>query len=77
MRNGQPANKGQAERNVILTRKLAYHGVSLGALQATGIPPLREHFGPLPDGFVHLDAPYPFRGTTTDVGWLTAYISGG
>jgi putrescine aminotransferase len=58
--------QGQPQRNVILTRKLAYHGVSLGALQATGIPPLREHFGPLPDGFVHLDAPYPFRGTTTD-----------
>jgi putrescine aminotransferase len=60
------ANQGQPERNLILTRKMAYHGVSLGALQATGIPPLREHFGPLPDGFVHLDVPYPFRGTTTD-----------
>jgi putrescine aminotransferase len=60
------AAAGQPERNLILTRKLAYHGVSLGALQATGIPPLREHFGPLPDGFVHLDAPYPVKGTTTD-----------
>jgi PLP-dependent transaminase len=60
------AAQGQPERNVILTRRLAYHGVSLGALQATGLPPLREHFGPLPGGFVHLDAPYPFRGTTTD-----------
>jgi putrescine aminotransferase len=60
------ASQGSPERNLILTRKLAYHGVSLGALQATGIPPLREHFGPLPEGFVHLDAPYPLRGTTTD-----------
>ena len=60
------AAQGQPERNVILTRWLAYHGVSLGALQATGLPPLQEHFGPLPDGFVHLDAPYPLRGTSTD-----------
>ena len=60
------AAQGQPERDVILTRKMAYHGVSLGALQATGIPPLREHFGPLPEGFVHLDVPYPLRGTTTD-----------
>ncbi len=58
--------QGQDDRNLILTRKLGYHGMSLGALQATGIPPLREHFGPLPEGFVHLDAPYPLRGTTTD-----------
>src|SRR4051812_29282561 len=41
------ATQGRPERNVILTRKMAYHGVSLGALQATGIPPLREDFGPL------------------------------
>jgi putrescine aminotransferase len=60
------AAQGRPERHVVLTRKMAYHGVSYGALQATGIPPLRENFGPLPDGFVHLDVPYPFRGTTTD-----------
>jgi PLP-dependent transaminase len=58
--------QGQPERTVILSRKMGYHGVSYGALNATGIPPLREGFGPLPDGFVHLDVPYPFRGTTTD-----------
>lgn len=60
------AAQGQPERTVILTRRMAYHGVSYGALQATGIPPLREGFGPLPGDFVHLDVPYPFRGTTTD-----------
>jgi PLP-dependent transaminase len=58
--------QGQPERTVILSRKMGYHGVSYGALQATGIPPLREGFGPLPGDFVHLDVPYPFRGTTTD-----------
>jgi adenosylmethionine-8-amino-7-oxononanoate aminotransferase len=59
-------SQGQPERTVVLTRKLAYHGVSYGALGATGIPPLREGFGPLPGDFVHLTAPYAYQGTTTD-----------
>jgi PLP-dependent transaminase len=58
--------QGQPERNLVLTRKMAYHGVSYGALGATGIPPLREGFGPLAEGFVQLDVPYPLHGTTTD-----------
>lgn len=58
--------QGKSERTVVLTRKLAYHGVSYGSLGATGIPPLREGFGPLPGDFVHLTAPYPYQGTTTD-----------
>jgi len=58
--------QGQPERTVVLTRKLAYHGVSYGSLAATGIPPLREGFGPLPGEFIFLTAPFPYRGTTTD-----------
>jgi PLP-dependent transaminase len=58
--------QGAPERTIILTRKLAYHGVSYGSLGATGIPPLREGFGQLPGDFVFLTAPFPFQGTTTD-----------
>jgi putrescine aminotransferase len=58
--------QGAPERTVVLTRAFAYHGVSYGALAATGIPPLREGFGELPGGFELLTVPYPFRGTTTD-----------
>jgi PLP-dependent transaminase len=58
--------QGAPERSVVLTRAMAYHGVSYGALAATGIPPLREGFGELPSGFEQLSVPYPFRGTTTD-----------
>jgi putrescine aminotransferase len=58
--------QGEPGRTVVLTRKSAYHGVSYGSLGATGIPPLREGFGPLPGDFVHLTAPFPFAGTTTD-----------
>jgi PLP-dependent transaminase len=53
--------RGQPERTILLSRKMAYHGVGYGSLSATGIPPLREGFGPLMDGFVHLTAPYPLR----------------
>jgi PLP-dependent transaminase len=58
--------QGTPERAVVLTRSMAYHGVSYGALGATGIPPLREGFGELPPGFESLSVPYPLRGTTTD-----------
>jgi adenosylmethionine-8-amino-7-oxononanoate aminotransferase len=58
--------QGQPDRTVVLTRNLAYHGVSYGSLGATGIPQLREGFGPLPGDFVHLTPPFPYRGTTTD-----------
>jgi adenosylmethionine-8-amino-7-oxononanoate aminotransferase len=59
-------SQGRPGRSVVLTRNLAYHGVSYGSLGATGIPPLREGFGPLPGDFVHLTPPFPYRGTTTD-----------
>jgi putrescine aminotransferase len=58
--------QGKPGRTVVLTRSMAYHGVSYGALAATGIPPLREGFGELAPGFEPLSVPYPLRGTTTD-----------
>ena len=48
---------GQPDRDVILSRKSAYHGVGSASLAATGIPPLKEGFDPLPPGFVHLSTP--------------------
>ncbi|HEV7132751.1 MAG TPA: aminotransferase class III-fold pyridoxal phosphate-dependent enzyme [Gaiellaceae bacterium] len=49
--------QGDPERTVILSRKAAYHGVGSASLSATGIPPLKEGFGPLAPGFVHLSTP--------------------
>jgi adenosylmethionine-8-amino-7-oxononanoate aminotransferase len=49
--------QGEPERTVILSRKGAYHGMGIASLAATGIPPLKEGFGPLADGFVHLSQP--------------------
>lgn len=49
--------QGRQDRNVILTRGGAYHGMGIASLSATGIPPLREGFEPLAPGFVHLSVP--------------------
>jgi putrescine aminotransferase len=50
-------SQGKPERNVILSRKSAYHGVASASLAATGIAQLKEGFDPLPPGFVHLTTP--------------------
>jgi 4-aminobutyrate--pyruvate transaminase len=53
--------KGQSEKVTILSRKMAYHGIAMGALAATGIPSYHEGFGPQTPGFVHLTPPYAYR----------------
>jgi adenosylmethionine-8-amino-7-oxononanoate aminotransferase len=49
--------QGRPDRNVVISRKAAYHGVGSASLAATGIPPLKEGFGPLAPGFIHLSTP--------------------
>jgi putrescine aminotransferase len=50
---------GQPNRDVVLSRHGAYHGSGGGpSLAATGIPPLKTGFGPLPQGFEFLSAPH-------------------
>src|SRR6202035_3360849 len=38
---------GSPLRHKLISRTLAYHGVTMGALSATGLTPLREPFEPL------------------------------
>jgi putrescine aminotransferase len=52
---------GEPERTIVLSRQSAYHGVGSASLAATGIPPLKEGFDPLPAGFVHLGLPHALR----------------
>jgi 4-aminobutyrate--pyruvate transaminase len=40
---------------------MAYHGIAMGALAATGIPTYYEGFGPRVPGFIHLTPPYQYR----------------
>ena len=52
---------GKPEKYKIISRKMGYHGIAMGALAATGIPAYHEGFGPPTPGFVHLTAPYAYR----------------
>jgi adenosylmethionine-8-amino-7-oxononanoate aminotransferase len=47
------AARGEPRRHKIVSRYLAYHGTSMGALTATGLPALREPFEPLTPGGHH------------------------
>ena len=44
------AAAGEPRKHKIISRQIAYHGTSMGALTATGLPPLREPFEPLTPG---------------------------
>ena len=46
--------RGEGQRHKVIAREIAYHGTSLGALSATGIPGLRSQFEPLTPGGCHV-----------------------
>ena len=46
--------RGDGQRHKVIAREIAYHGTSLGALSATGIPALRSPFEPLAPGGCHV-----------------------
>jgi adenosylmethionine-8-amino-7-oxononanoate aminotransferase len=48
------AARGEPRRHKLISRKLAYHGTSMGALTATGLTALREPFEPLTPGGSHV-----------------------
>jgi adenosylmethionine-8-amino-7-oxononanoate aminotransferase len=50
--------QGQPERVKIISRRMAYHGTTLGALSCTGIPQFREPFQPLLSWFHHVPNTY-------------------
>lgn len=64
-------SRGQPGRTKIISRQMAYHGTTLGALSVTGIPAYKEPFGPLLPGTLHvpntLGAVIPAGGTAADL----------
>jgi adenosylmethionine-8-amino-7-oxononanoate aminotransferase len=46
--------RGEPSRHKLVARKLSYHGSSMGALTATGLPSIREPFEPLTPGGIHV-----------------------
>ena len=45
---------GQPSRYKVLSREIAYHGTSMGALAVTGLPDIKTPFEPLPPGGVRV-----------------------
>lgn len=45
--------RGERSRYKIVGRRYSYHGATLGALSATGLPDFAEPFHPLVPGFIH------------------------
>ncbi|HIK84221.1 MAG TPA: aminotransferase class III-fold pyridoxal phosphate-dependent enzyme [Myxococcales bacterium] len=55
------AQTGSPGRYKIIARYRGYHGNTLGALSATGQAERKMGYGPFAPGFVHIDAPDPYR----------------
>ena len=52
---------GQPERTKVVSRTLAYHGTTMGALAVTGLPAIKNAFEPLVPGAVHVANTNRFR----------------
>jgi len=53
--------RGEESRHKLISRKLAYHGSSMGALSATGLTAIRAPFEPLTPGAVHVPHTNSYR----------------
>ena len=57
---------GKADKFKVISRKRAYHGLTLAAMSATGLPAFWPMFEPRTPGFSHIDAPDPYRFVSPD-----------
>jgi putrescine aminotransferase len=57
---------GKPDKTKVISRKRAYHGLTLAAMSATGLPAFWPMFEPRTPGFFHIDAPDPYRFTSAD-----------
>ena len=53
--------QGKPTKVKIISRLLAYHGVTLAAMSATGMPEYWTMFEPRVPNFLHIESPYPYR----------------
>jgi len=53
--------KGKPDKVKIIARSLAYHGVTLQAMSATGMAPYWKMFEPRVPNFIHIPTCYPYR----------------
>ena len=55
------ALSGKPLKQKIISRRMAYHGIAMGALAATGVSAYWQDFGALPSGFIHITPPFDYR----------------
>ena len=53
--------KGKPDKVKIISRQLAYHGVTLAAMSATAVPGYTKMFEPRVPNFIHTATPYSYR----------------
>ncbi|SIS41304.1 aspartate aminotransferase family protein [Neptunomonas antarctica] len=61
------AEIGQPQRYKVISRNLAYHGTSLGALSITGATGIKNMFEPLVPGAIHIENTDLYRSNTSDL----------
>jgi putrescine aminotransferase len=59
---------GKPEKVKFISRMKGYHGVTMAAMAATGLPAYWPMFEPLMPGFSHIDSPYPYRFVNKSLG---------
>ena len=57
---------GKPDKFKVIARMRGYHGTTLAAMSATGLPAFWPMFEPRTPGFSHIDAPDPYRFVHTD-----------
>jgi adenosylmethionine-8-amino-7-oxononanoate aminotransferase len=57
---------GRLDKVKVISRRRAYHGLTLAAMSATGLPAFWPMFEPRTPGFLHIDAPDPYRFVNPD-----------
>ncbi len=57
---------GKPDKVKVISRLRGYHGVTLAAMSATGLPAYWSMFEPRTPGFLHIDAPDPYRFVNPD-----------
>jgi adenosylmethionine-8-amino-7-oxononanoate aminotransferase len=60
------ASQGKPEKVTIISREYGYHGVTIGSMNATGLPVFWQMFNSKLPGFLHIPSPYPYRYVAAD-----------
>ncbi|MBS1115969.1 MAG: aminotransferase class-III [candidate division NC10 bacterium] len=53
--------KGKPDKVKVISRQFSYHGVTMAAMSATGVPGYDKMFGPRVPNFIHTATPYAYR----------------